>query len=165
MKGHNWLDSFESSVTILSFVVLGSAPQSIKHCMIAGAVGQMFSSRLDSFYTGNQYSSEPRDESFKPGGCLLLPENLMGETSSPETALLTDIFLWPIIFSPHSLFHLNIMGSLFLNAHLFLLFIFSPKNHNSLGYFLFCFFFLTSHLVTVEHMCYSVCIEGTLFIF
>lgn len=88
----------------------------------------------------------------------------MGETSSPETALPTDIFLWPIIFSPHSLFHLNIMGSLFLNAHLLLLFIFSPKNRNSLGYFLFCFF-LTSQLVTVEHMCYSACMEGTLFIF
>lgn len=84
---------FESSETILGFVVLGSAPQSIKHRVIAGAVGQMFSSRLDSFYTGNQYSSDPRDESFKPGGCLVLPENLVGEAFSPEKALLTDIFL------------------------------------------------------------------------
>lgn len=83
---------FESSVTILSFVVLGRAPQSIKHCMIAGAVAQMFFSRLNSFYTGNQYSWEPRDESFKPGGCLVLPENLTGETFSPKTASLTDIF-------------------------------------------------------------------------
>lgn len=73
--------------------MLGSAPPSIKHCVIAGALGQMFSSRLDSFYTGNQYSSEPRDESFKPGGCLVFPENLMGETFSLKTVSLTDIFL------------------------------------------------------------------------
>lgn len=83
---------FESSVTILGFVVLGSASQSIKHGMIAGAVSQMFSC-LSSFYTGNQYSSNPRDESFKPGGCLMLPENVMEETFNPKTTSLADIFL------------------------------------------------------------------------
>lgn len=107
---------FKSSVTILGFVVLGSAPQTIKHSMIAGAVDQMFSSGLNSFYTGNQYSSKPRDESFKTGGCLVLPENLTGETFSPETALL-PIYFYSLLFCLlHSYFHLNIMSALFLNT-------------------------------------------------
>lgn len=95
---------FESSVTILSFVVLGSAPQSIKRCMIPGAVGQMFSSRLNSFYTGNQYSSEPRDESFKSGGCLVLPENLAGETNVQSQNSFADRYIFIAFYFVSSFF-------------------------------------------------------------
>lgn len=122
--------------------------------MIAGAVGQMFSSRLNSFYTGNQYSWEPRDESFKPGGCLVLPENLTGKTFSPQTALLTDTFLQSIIFFLRSLFHLNIIGSLFLTARLFLLFISSSQNHNSLVIFFFPFLTSFGYCLTILQCLY-----------